>query len=364
MHGGDTGPRAARTPGDRRPRQAVWAALDDRPLLLVLLGTVLFSVGPVLVAVSSGSGGVLSFYRLWIGATLLGAVVLWRRRSGRLRASSRGWAWAVAAGLAFGTHQLLFMLAIKATSVVDVTLMQVMAPILVGILARLLFGERPGAAFRLWSGLAVLGAGVVVVAGTAGPDGEPVGMAMAFANVVFAAFYVVWSKRAMSHIDAVSFLFGVAVVAASAVSVYAVVAREPVAAVSARDLVLAAAIAVVPGTLGHFLSTHPLSRLPANIPPVVQLAMPFLSGGLAWLLLSEPITVLHVVGGLVSIVGVVGALTSAGGRELRAASRTGRRRPDTDTDADAKPDADPDAHTDPDADPDPVGRPADASAPG
>jgi drug/metabolite transporter (DMT)-like permease len=315
----------AAAPQDARSRRA-WAALDDRPVLLVVLGMLLFSVGPVMVGASTGSGAVLSFYRLWVGAALLGAVLLWRRRRNPVRTSRRGWAWAVAAGLAFGTHQLLFMLAIKATSVVDVTLMQVVAPVLVGVLARVLFGERPGAAFRLWSGLAVLGAGVVVVAGTAGPEGEPAGMAIAFGNVVFAAFYVVWSKRAMSDIGALPFLFGVAVVAASAVSVYVLVTAEPVMQVSSRDLVLATALAVGPGSLGHFLSTYPLSRVPANVPPVIQLAMPFISGALAWLLLDERVTALHVLGGALSIAGVVGAMSSPGGRRLRAASRDGGRR--------------------------------------
>jgi drug/metabolite transporter (DMT)-like permease len=310
-------------------RRPAWVdALDDRPVLLVVLGMLLFSIGPVLVGASSGSGGVLSFYRLWFGAAILGLAVLWRRRSGRVRTSRLGWRWAAGTGVVFGTHQLLFMLAIKATSVVDVTLMQVIAPVLVGVLARVLFGERPGAAFRLWSGLAIVGAGVVVVAGTSGPDGEPAGMALAFGNVLLAAFYVVWSKRALSHIGALPFLFGVGVVAAVTVSGYALVAGEPVAAVDGRDLLIAATIALLPGVLGHALSTYPLARIPANIPPVVQLAMPFISGALAWLLLDERITPLHVLGGALSIAGVTGALTSAGGRRLRAAARpAGRREP-------------------------------------
>jgi drug/metabolite transporter (DMT)-like permease len=315
---------AVAAPTRRRP---AWVdAIDDRPVLLVVLGMLLFSIGPVLVAVSTGSGAVLSFYRLWIGAAVLGLALLWRRRTHPVRATRQGWRWAGLTGVVFGTHQLLFMLAIKATSVVDVTLMQVVAPVLVGVLARVLFGERPGAAFRLWSGLAVVGAGVVIVAGTAGPDGKPVGMALAFANVVFAAFYVVWSKRAMSHIGALPFLFGVGVVAAVTVSAYVAVTGEPVASVSGRDVVIAAAIAVVPGVLGHFLSTYPLSRVPANVPPVIQLAMPFISGALAWLLLDERITALHALGGALSIAGVIGAMSSPGGRRLRAASRSGGRR--------------------------------------
>jgi len=314
-------PDAARGAVTRR-RPGWVGAVDDRPVLLVVLGMLLFSLGPVLVGTSSGSGAVLSFYRLWFGAAVLAIAVVWRRRTHPVAVTRRGCRWALFAGVAFGAHQLLFMLAIKATSVVDVTLMQVVAPVLVGALARVLFGERPGTDFRLWSGLAIVGAGVVVVAGTAGPDGRPAGMALAFANVVFGAFYVVWSKRAMSHIGALPFLFGVGVVAALTVSAYVLVAGEPVADVAPRDVLIAASIALVPGVLGHFLTTYPLSRVPANIPPVVQLAMPFISGGLAWLLLDERITGLHVLGGALSIVGVVGAVLSPGGRRLRAASRT------------------------------------------
>lgn len=292
------------------------AAVDDRPLLMVWIGVLLFSIGPVLIAASSTSGAVLSFWRLWLGAALLGALTLWRRWAGGLRTSRRGWGWTAAAGLAFGVHQLFFMIAIKATSVVDVTLMQVLQPIFVGLLAVVMFGERPGLAFRLWSLVAVGGAAVVVLAGTVGPEGDPVGMALAVANVVFFALYFVWSKQAMSSISALPFLFGALVVAGLVVGLFALVAGEPVAAISTRDLLIAALIAVVPGALGHFASIHPLRRVPANIPPVIQLSMPFLSGALAWLLLGQGITWMHVLGGAVTIAGVTGALLSRGARRL------------------------------------------------
>ena len=286
-------------------------------MLMLGIGVVLFSLGPVLVAASSASGAVLSLWRLGIGAALLGAVTLWRGRMGGLRVTRRGWQCTAAAGLAFGAHQLFFMIAIKATSVVDVTLMQVIQPIVVGVFALLLFGERPGVTFRLWSVVAAIGAALVILAGTTGPRGDPAGMALAVANVVCFAVYFVSSKQAMVHIAALPFLFGVAVVAGLAVSLFAAVTGEEVQAISSDDLLIAAVIAVVPGGLGHFVSTHPLRKVAANIPPVMQLAMPFLSGGLAWLVLGQRISWLHFIGGLVTIAGVVGALISPGGRRLR-----------------------------------------------
>lgn len=278
----------------------------------------LFSTGPVAVASATASGPVLSFWRLWLGAAVMGTIsYLQIRRSGR-RPDRTGWTWAGRCGVAFGIHQLFFMIAIKETSVVDVTLMQVLQPVFVGMLAVVLFGERPGRGFRLWSLVAILGAAVVVLAGAGGPEGEPVGMALAAANVVFFAFYFVWSKQARDHIDTVPFLFGVVVAAGVVVSLYVVVAGEDVAGIGRQDLLRALFIATIPGALGHFVTTWPLRQVAANVPPVMQLAMPFLAGGSAWLLLDQRVTWLHVLGGAITIAGVVGSLLSPSGRRLVA----------------------------------------------
>ena len=49
--------------GARVRRRSVVTAVDDRPLLMLGTGVVLYSLGPVLVAASSTSGAVLSFSR-------------------------------------------------------------------------------------------------------------------------------------------------------------------------------------------------------------------------------------------------------------------------------------------------------------
>ena len=313
----DVLPSSASTPGAR-----LAAAGERRPVALLWVGVLLFSLGPVLVGASSVSGPVLSFWRLWIGTAVMGAATLVHVRVTGRRPDLPGWSWAGRAGVAFGLHQLAFMSAIKATSVVDVTLMQVLSPMFVAVLAIPLFGERPGAAFRLWSVVAVVGAAIVVLAGASGPEGAPLGMLLAVVNVAFFAVYFVWSKQARAHIDVIPFLFGVVLAAGLTVSGYVVLVGESPGSAAARDLLLAATIAVVPGALGHFVSTWPLRWVAANIPPVVQLTTPFLAGGLAWLLLDQPITPLHLLGGLVTVAGVAGAILSPSGRRL-AASRPG-----------------------------------------
>lgn len=305
-------PRAARTQGLAR----------RYPLALVALGVMLYSTGPVMLQASSVSGPVFSFWRLWIGAAVLGAATL-------VQASSIGWpeprAWRFAgwAGLAFGGHQLLFFSAIKFTSVADVSLMNTLAPIVTAVGAAWVFAERPGRSFIGWSVVAIAGGAVIAVGGSGGPQGDPVGMLMAGLNVIFFSAFFLLSKRARDDIPVLPFLTGVMLVAAVTVSAFVGLTGGAVGAATGRDLLLAAAVAIGPGAVGHFVSTWPLRYVPANIPPVMRLGQPVLSGLLAWWLLFEPITTYHLIGGAVVLAGVGGALRSPGGRRMRAAASGG-----------------------------------------
>jgi drug/metabolite transporter (DMT)-like permease len=300
-----------------RTRRERAAHVGERhPIALLVLGVFVFSTGPVMVQWSDLTGPVLSFWRLWIGTGGLALLTLIHIRVTRRSPTREGWAWAGRAGIVFGLHQLMFMTAIKATSVVDVTLMQVLAPIVVAVMAVPMFGERPGPSFRLWSVVAVVGAAVVVAAGSTGPEGEPLGMLLAAGNVVMYAFFFLWSKQGRRYIDVVPFLLGATGTAALTVTAFVVLTGEKAGSAGRGDLALALLIAAVPGGIGHFVSTWPLRWVPANIPPLLHLAIPFLSGALAWLLLGERISLLHFLGGVLTIAGVAGAVRSSGGRRL------------------------------------------------
>ena len=296
----------------------VQAAAERRPLVLICIGILLFSLGPVLFQSADASGQVIAFWRLLFGVALLGTATLVQRIVTGRRTSRAGWTWAARCGVLFVANQLFFLAALHATSVADVTLMQVLQPILVAVLAAPLFGERPGARFRLWSLVAVAGAGVVALGGSAGPEGDPVGVACAVASIVLFALYFVASKQARDEIDTIPFLFGVCVTGFVVVSLSFLVTGGAPTEVTSDDVLLALVIAALPGAIGHFVSTWPLRWVPANVPPLLQLAIPFLASALAWATLGESIELGHVVGGAITIVGVAGAIRSPAGRRLVA----------------------------------------------
>lgn len=277
------------------------------PVGLIWAGVVVYSTGPVLVASSSVDGASFSMMRLLVGVpVLLAAVSL--AGPGTLRAGKSAVVWTVLAGLSFAVHQLLFMSAIKLASVTDVVLMNTLAPVAVMVLAAPMFGERTDGRFRWWTAVAIAGAAFVAVSGSIGPRGDPLGMGLAALNVVAFSLFFLCSKAARPHIDVWPFLLAVVVIATVTVGLYFLLTGRTLISATGDDWLLALVLAVGPGALGHFLMTWPLAWVRANVPPVLRLLQPFLAGGLAWIVLGQPVTVAHVVGGAVTATGVLGAM--------------------------------------------------------
>ncbi|MCP5028451.1 MAG: EamA family transporter [Actinomycetia bacterium] len=294
------------------------------PFLLIASGVLFYGTGPVLARSSDTSGSLLSFWRLWFGVAVFLAALVVHRVSGRDMGTPAGWGWAVAAGTAFSLNQVLFFTAVKRTSVADTSLMSTLSPIIVAVLAIPLFGERPAPAFRLWSLMAIFGATFVILGSSSGSEGDLVGMLMALGSATFFSGFFLISKWSRPQIPVVGFLTGVMASAAVWVSLYVVLIGESPSSVSGPDKWRALAMAVIPGALGHVAMTWPLRYVPANVPPLMRLAGPVVSGGLAWVLLGEAATWVHLAGGAVILGGQVGAILSPAGQDLVAGARDRR----------------------------------------
>jgi len=292
------------------------------PFQLVSLGILFYAMGPVLARSADTGGVLLSFWRLWFGVALFSIALAVHRFSGRPFGSARGIRLACLAGAIFSVNQVFFFTAVQRTSVVDATLMGTLSPIFVAMLAIPVFAERPGRQFRWWSLVSIAGAVFVVLGSSSGTDGDPLGMLLALVSTIaFAGFFII-SKSSRSEVPVVVFLGCVMVTAAIFVSGYVVVLDLEPGSVSGGDLWRAAAMATLPGALGHIAMTWPLAYVPANVPPLFRLATPVVAGVLAWIFLGETATWVHLVGGLIIVGGLAGAIMSRAGQQLVADARS------------------------------------------
>jgi drug/metabolite transporter (DMT)-like permease len=287
----------------------------------VVAGTVIYSTNPVMVASTTLSGPAFAFWRLVAGTALFGIVVAARRPFERRRPSSRAWKWQAAAGLLFGVQLVFYASALRVTTVADVSLINRLSPIIVAVAAAPLFGERPGRTFRLGSALGILGAAIVVVGSAGGPEGSLGGSLMALVNVVAFSGWFLVSKASRQDLDVPRLLLGTFAVGLVVVGAYTAVTGEVLSAITGRDVLLVIGVAVLSGGIGHLLTTWPLRWVPANIPPLVALSSPVLSGLQAWFFLDQGVTWATVTGGAVTLAGIGIAMLGRSGRQMTRQAR-------------------------------------------
>ena len=293
-----------------------------RPLLVIAVSVVAFSTTPVLVQASSTTGPVFAFWQGWIGIVFAIAAVAAVGRLDLALPKGRAWRVPALAGFFNAASTVLFMTAVRFTSVADVSLLTMLNPVFIALWAIPLFGERPGLRFRLWTLVAIIGSSVVILGGSIGPGGNPLGIAMAALSVVALSLQFVTLKLGRRTTKTMPLMIAMLFVSAIVVSLFCLVTRQDIQAVTRTDLLNVVGVVVFPGGIGAILLTWSLRWVPANVPPLMNLPVPFMAGGMAWFFLGEPVTLAHLGGGVTTLVGVAAALLSPSGKAMPAAEYT------------------------------------------
>ena len=286
------------------------------PLYAATASIVGYSIGPVLVQVSGAAAPVFAFWRGWLTilAIVAGSAAL-RRFSFRWP-KGREWWPPVVAGCLNGASTMAFIQAVKLTSVAGTSLILLLNPVLIALWAIPLFGERPGIRFRLWTLVAVIGASVVVLGGSSGPSGHPVGVALAVLSVLLLSTQFVVTKVGRRTLDTVPLHVATVFSGAVFVTMFGLVTGHDFGEMTRTDFLCVLGVVALPSTTSALLLTWSLRWLPANIPPLIHLPIPFFAGAIAWVFLGEMMTLSHLLGGGVTVVGVAAALLSRSGRRL------------------------------------------------
>jgi len=280
------------------------------PVNVVAAAVAIYGLGPVIVAGVASSGPAFAVWRLWSGVAVLAIPALISARRGGIRLAALRWP--LLGGLCFGGSIVFLFAALQETTVATVVLIDNLAPVLVGVAAVPLYGERPGPGFIGWAALGLAGGVVIGLGEPGGVAANPEGIALAVgATVTFTGFLLV-GKSSGQAIALLPYMALTQLVAALLATGVAVAVAAPVLEPSGIELAAAFAVAAIPGGLGHLGMTYGMRRLPANVPPLIRLAEPVLAAALAWVILSQAVSALTVVGGVAVLAGAAGAVSARG----------------------------------------------------
>jgi drug/metabolite transporter (DMT)-like permease len=265
-----------------------------------------FALINVIAKLSRAPALTFAFDRLWLGAAAMAIVaVLARRRLtwATIRAS-------IPAGVLFGMNIVLFLSALKRTSVADVLIIGALQPALTMLVAGRLFGERPTAHHFAWTGVSV--GGVVLV--TVGSSGTPVwslsGDLLAIGSLLAFTVYFLVSKKVRQEVAAIEYMTAVTLIAAVVVTPVALLSGQRLPGLRWQDgawLVLF----VVAAQGGHLLLAWAHAQVDVSVSSLMILAEPIIAAVAALMFLGEPLRPLQIAGGVVVIVSVGAILRRA-----------------------------------------------------
>ena len=269
-------------------------------MLAVATAIAAWGFGAILVKVMSIDGISLSFYRLWFGSLLMLAIVLVTRTPVSVHAMRR----AIPGGLVFGVNVVLFFSAVNHTTIANANLISALQPALVLVVAGPIFGEKTNARTLAWTAVSIVGVGIVIVGASGRPEWSPAGDAMAAGAVTLLTAYFVFSKRARSSVGTLEYMLCVQVIAALTVTPIAV-ASGHTAVPQGIDWLWMTIIVFGTGVGSHILINWAHPYVDVSVSSLMMLAVPVVAGVAAWLLLDETMTLLQIVGTLITIAAMV-----------------------------------------------------------
>lgn len=264
----------------------------------VLAPIVGFSVMNVIVKITHVQALVFAFYRLWIGAAVM--VVTLFAIGRRLTWST--FRQAIPSGILFGLNLCFFFAALKATSIADVLIVAALQPALTLTVAGPLFGERVTATDVLWTSVSLVGVVLVVVGSSGTPAWSLRGDLFAVGALLAWTVYWLMSKRVRRGVRAIDYMTAVTVVAAVTVTPVALLSGQSFAVRWQDSLWLVLFVAGAQG--GHSILAWSHEQMDVSISSLLILAEPIVSPVVALIVLSEPLPLLSILGGLVAVVAV------------------------------------------------------------
>lgn len=267
----------------------------------VVLAATAFSWGFVIVKYLGLPPATIGFYRLLIGAGVLGAIGFAWRLPAPVRLGP-----VLGAGVCFGLHQLVFIGAVQATSVAIVTLVGALQPLVVAAIGHRAVGERAPVALKGWAVAAVAGVALVVWANLEDPSRSLAGDVLSVVNLGLFTGFFLFSKRARQQGTHTVMLTASMVASAAVVVAPALGLVETAVPPLPWHWALIALLALGPGN-GHLLVNWAHRRISAALASLVLTAVPLLASIWAHLVFGEPYGLPHIAGTLLVAVAVEGS---------------------------------------------------------
>ncbi|HZP31548.1 MAG TPA: DMT family transporter [Acidimicrobiia bacterium] len=290
------------------------------PIVAASIAVFAWGFGPLFVKGIDASAETIVFFRVVVAIPI--AVAVAYLTGGRI--TFRLVRIAFPTAVCFALSIITGFSSFRQTSIVDATLIPALQPALVLFAAVPLFGERRARSEVTWAVVAFAGV-AVVVAGASGAHESLGGDLLAVANLlVFTGYFLLAKRIRRDDVHAWALLASVFIGTAVIVVPWAALASPDLGAIHGADWFLLVGLVLLPGMVGHGLMTWAHHYVDVSITSMLTLANPVVSIVGAWLLFSQTLAALQIVGAVVVLISL-GAIVrrQRAGRALAAEAALG-----------------------------------------
>ena len=281
------------------------ARITAVPVLAVFIAVFAWGIAPLLFLAPSISINSILFYRVLLWPPLLYLIA---RRGGR-KIKKKLFRSVWLPGVLFGVSTIFSFTAIIETSVANATIIGNISTAMVLLAAPRFLNEKISRwqvllAFTSFAGVVA----IVVGAGNTGGSSR-FGDFLALINALTWTFYFISSKR--RRVDGVNtwqFLYGVSVIQVLVVVPYSLITSDDILQISLRDFGFLIAMTLFSGTIGHSFMLWAQKYVDASVSSLILLLGPVISSIGAWLVYSQNISAIQVIGGAVVLASLAGVV--------------------------------------------------------
>ncbi len=272
----------------------------------------LWSAGNVMVVEVPMPGMQIAFWRILLGAVVYSFAVYVSRGS----LTRAGFVASAPAGIVIGLEIGAFFVALKHTTVANVTVLAALTPLVLLAVAARRFGETVTRFLTVVTAVATIGVGVAIFGSTRHTSWSPKGDLLAVVAMFLFAAYLAMSKRARMSVPALEFQAWLWIVGATVLIPFALLDAGGVDVPTGSQWVWLAALLAVPGS-GHMAMNWAHPRVRLVVASMLTLAVPVLSSLGAVLFLDESLGWVQV-GGMAVVLAVLAAVIRREARLVNA----------------------------------------------
>lgn len=277
----------------------------DLAIPAVVLATVAWGLGPLMVRAMDVSGYTTALFRMWLGAP---AMVLAARLFGRPVRWSDVRVCVLPGGF-FGGSMMMGFVAVRETSIANATLIGALTPAILLLGANRLVGERSDGRRLPFALIAFAGLAVVILSGANTDGASLTGDVFAGVNVCcFTIYFLTLKRRRNEGMDGWAFLAGVFIVGTIVITPFCVVMGRDTTSLSLSDVGFLLAMVAGPGLVGHGLISWASRHIPVTTTSLLTLGSPVISVFGGWLVYDQHLGVAQVLGAILVLGGLAGSV--------------------------------------------------------